>query len=301
MSSKSKLYTSLLLMVAVIWGTGFIATQIAIDANFTPAFILMVRFVLSALIMVAVFFRDLLQIHREDLIGGLICGVFLYAGFILQTLGLSYSSPSNNAFITATNIVLVPFFTWMLFKKRPKIKAFLASVFCFLGVWVLSMQPGRGLAMHFGKGDLFTLGCAIVFAMHTTSIGFFVKKSHNTRAYNTVQIAVAAVLSVLYFLITDSNLSQFSPKVEHLAIIYLAVFSTCVAYFVQTTVQKHLSPSKTAVIIAMESVFASILSVLLGYDTLRFTLVFGGLLVLTSIWVIEIDFKKQWKIPSTIK
>ena len=288
-----KYYSALLLLVAVIWGGGFIATQVAIDAGFSSAFIMVVRFALAAIIFSAVFHRDVADLTAKALPSGLLCGTLLFLGFALQTVGLEFTTPSNNAFLTSTNIVLVPFLSWLLFRRRPLLKSFLGAMLCFLGVWALSWQPGAG-ALAFGKGEILSLLCAVSFAMHTTTLGYFACRV-NVRVLNFLQLSVSALLSVLFFLATDRDFGQFRPVPAHLAVLYLAVLSTCLSYFIQTTAQKHVSASKTAVILSLEALFAAILSVALGYDPLGPGLVLGGALVLGSVILVEVDFSRAKK------
>ena len=97
-----------LLLVAVIWGTGFIASQMALDANLSSAFIMFVRFAIAALIVGLVFHRDLKQqLKKEHWKGGFLIGTFLFFAFYVQTVALQYTTPSNNAFITAANVVML--------------------------------------------------------------------------------------------------------------------------------------------------------------------------------------------------
>lgn len=285
---NNRKYTLLLFIVSVIWGTGFIATRIAIDASFSLAFIMLVRFGVGAAVFGAVSIRDIAKMRKADLLPGFICGSLLFVSFFLQTMGLKYTTPSNNAFITAANIILVPFLCWGLFRKRPPIIVFVGAGVCFLGVWVLSWQPGSG-AMSLGKGDLLTLLSAVTFALHTVTLGHFVGKCNSNRL-NFLQLGTSAVWSAALFFLTDRDFSQFRPGLRHLSVLYLTLFSTCFAYFIQTTAQKHIPPSRVAVIIATESLFASLLSVALGYEMLKGSLVLGGLLVLTSVLLVQTDF-----------
>lgn len=285
---SEKGYSVLLFVVAAIWGTGFIATQIAIDAGFSSQFIMLVRFSLAAMIFGIAFRKCLSAMQRTDLVGGFLCGALLFSSFFLQTVGLKYCTPANNAFITATNIILVPFLSWIVFRMYPQRKAFIGAILCFAGVWILSWQSSD-TAVLFGKGELLTLGGAVCFAFHTVCLGYFARNI-DTKKLNFVQLATAAVFSLLSFVIGDRDLTQFSPSKYHLAVLYLAVFSTCVAYFIQTTAQKHLPPSRVAVIIATESLFASVLSVVLGFEGIKLSLLLGGLLILSAVVVVETDW-----------
>lgn len=290
---SKKGYSVLLLVVAAIWGTGFIATQIAIDAGFSSQFIMLVRFSVAAIIFGIAFRKCLQTMKKTDLAGGFLCGVLLFSSFFLQTVGLKYCTPSNNAFITATNIIFVPFLSWAVFRMYPQRKAFIGAILCFAGVWILSWQPSDA-AVFFGKGELLTLGGAVCFAFHTVCLGYFARNV-DTKKLNFIQLATAAIFSVLFFVVGDRNIAQFLPTKYHLSVLYLAFFSTCIAYFIQTAAQKHLPPSRVAVIIATESLFASMLSVALGFESIKPNLLFGGLLILLAVMIVETDlisFKK---------
>ena len=145
-----------LLLVAVIWGTGFIASQMALDANLSSAFIMFVRFAIAALIVGLVFHRDLKQqLKKEHWKGGFLIGTFLFFAFYVQTVALQYTTPSNNAFITAANVVMVPFLWWAVSRKKPGTKYILSSFLCLIGIGILSVNLSSGIS--FQIGDLLTL------------------------------------------------------------------------------------------------------------------------------------------------
>lgn len=290
---KSRLHSGLLLVAAMFWGGSFIMNQITLDAGLRPTFVLMVRFALAAAILGIVFRRDVASLGRKDLAGGLLSGILFCAGFILQMNGLAHTTPSSNAFLTATNIVLVPFFSWIVFRKRPKVTAFAGALLCFLGVCLLSWQPG-GAAPSFGMGEALTLLCAVCFASHIVCLGYFAPRI-NTRGLNFMQILTAAVLTALFYFIADRDHSQFVPNRGHLAILYLVIFSTCIACFIQAAAQKHVSAPQASVIIATESLFAAVFSVAAGFERLRASLIAGGLLILVSVCIVEADFSVLWR------
>ena len=128
-----------LLVVAIIWGSGFIASQMALDAQMSSAFIMFVRFAIAALIVGIVFHKDLKKnMKKEHIKGGLLIGTFLFLAFYVQTVALQYTTPSNNAFITAANVVIVPFLWWAISKKKPGAKFIVSSFLCLLGIGIFS-------------------------------------------------------------------------------------------------------------------------------------------------------------------
>ncbi len=278
----------ILLLVAFIWGSGFIATQMAIDYGYSTSFILAYRFTISSVLFGIFFRKDLGKILKKENYGGVVVGVLLFLSFTLQTYGLEYTSPSNNAFITATNVVFVPFLSWLIFHIKPKINSFIAAFICLAGVSVLSIDFSVGFT-SFGIGELLTFGSAVCFALHTVSIGYYSKKIE-TNSIIFLQILTAGVLSIILFVFVDGGFKEFIPSAKQLPVLYLAIFSTSVCYFLQTKAQSVVSPTKTSIIISTESLFATTLSIILGYETLKLTIIVGGILVLSSVLLAEIDF-----------
>ena len=167
----------MLLLVAVIWGSGFIATEYALNANMSPLFIMALRFTIAALILFAATFKQLKSITKTEWIKGSIAGVFLFLGFFLQSFGQSMTTVSNSAFITATNVIMVPFVVWIFTRKKPTLKIVLLACMTFIGVVVLTFSPNQGL--HLNIGDLLILLCAAAFACHITYVEIAVADSES--------------------------------------------------------------------------------------------------------------------------
>ncbi len=287
---NEKFYVFILFLVAFIWGSGFIATQIAMDYNYSAAFIMAYRFTVATLIFGIAFKKDLKEILKKENFGAVITGLVLFFSFAFQTYALEYTSPSNNAFITATYVVIIPFFSWIFFSSKPRWNVFLATGICLLGVTILSVDFKEGFTA-FGYGEILTFICAIGFAVHTLLLGEYANKI-DTKALVFLQMLTSSILSIILFALTDGDFLLFVPNKNHMPVLYLGVFSTSICYFLQTTAQKVVSPSKTSIIVANESVFAAVLSVILAFELFRINLLIGGILVLLSVILAEWQFKK---------
>ena len=121
---------------------------------------------------------------------GTILGLFLYVAFVLQTVGLQYTTPSKNAFLTAVNVVIVPFIGFLLYKRKIDLFELSGAVIALIGVAVLSLK----LSAEVNIGDLLTLCCAVGFAFHIFYTAKFVK-DEDAVLLTIVQMAVAAVIS----------------------------------------------------------------------------------------------------------
>lgn len=282
-----------LFFVAAIWGTGFIATQVAIDEGVGSAFIMVLRFTIAGAVMGAVSARELKKTTRKEVFSGLVAGVFLFGGFMLQTMGLEFSStPSVNAFLTAANVILVPFIVWLVYKKRPAGRVFVSAVACLAGVGALSIQPGE--AFRLAPGDLITLGGAFFFALHTVALAQLSGRI-NSRVLTFLQMEAAAALSAFVYFATVGFAPVQLTLRGFVAVLYLALASSCLAYFIQTHCQQAVSASKASLIIATESLFAALLSIMLGFEQFSIQIALGGVLILASLVLAEGEFGKKAK------
>lgn len=144
------------LLVAAIWGGGFIATDAALQ-TFDPFTVLMIRFIGASIVSIIVCLVSRVKISREALFRGSISGVLMYLAFAFQTFGLFFTNTGQNAFLTAVNVVLVPYIVWLLWKKKPSNHQLAASVVCLVGIACLSLSKGY---FSFSFGDSLSLACA---------------------------------------------------------------------------------------------------------------------------------------------
>ncbi len=281
----------LLLIVAVIWGSGFIASQMALDANVSPELLMMVRFSIATIIIGIAFHKKIKANKFNNIKKILPGGFFLFFAFFTQIIALQYTTPANNAFLTATNVVMVPFIWWAISKKVPKPNIFVASVLCLVGVALLSVKFNEGL--NFALGDWLTILCALLFAGHIVSSGLVADKI-DTPIIVFYQFATATVLSIAVFLLfTEKNISALYDINALGPLLYLGLLSTCLCYFLQIYGQKHVSASKSAIILGTEALFGSLFSVLLGYDALTWNMIAGGAVIMVALIATEYTGAKK--------
>ena len=277
-----------LLTVAIMWGFGFVANAVALN-DMSPLQILCVRFFLAAVIMGAFAFKKLKKVTKGTLFAGLILGLFLFVGFVLQTVGLQYTTPSKNAFLTATNVVIVPFIAFVIYKKKVDRFSVYGAILAMIGFAVLSLQGNLML----GYGDVLTLLCAVGFALHIFFTGEFVKR-HDAMALTAIQMIVAFVLSMISVFATgDYHISAVGNS--WISEIYLGVFSTSAAFFLQSVSQKYTDETTAAVVMSMESVFGSVFSILIVHDPVTSRVVIGCLLILSAVIISETKLKWLFK------
>ncbi|GKX29289.1 transporter [Vallitalea longa] len=283
-----------LVVVAIIWGSGFIATEYAIQANMSVSLIMVMRFSVAALILILTSIKQLKLIKGKELKHGIIAGCILFLAFYAQTIGQSQTTVSNSAFITATNVIMVPFIVWIMTRKRPPAKSFILAVVTLLGVGILTISPKNGLS-SFNFGDLMIFVCAVGFALHIAYLEIAVKSS-SAKIITLIQITTAAILSSIVLVIFDLD-SFYTVNWESAlpAVLYLGIFSTCICYFMQTSAQKHTTASKTGIILSMEGFFGTLFSVILSLEPLTAKIIVGGAIILSAVILTEVDIKSKHK------
>ncbi|MFR6484723.1 MAG: DMT family transporter, partial [Intestinibacter bartlettii] len=250
-------------LTAFIWGSGFIGVSISLSGGLTPLQILTIRFFIGAILLGVIFFKEIKNnITKEAVIAGSMIGVFLFIAFVFQTIGISYTTASKNAFLTAINVVIVPFIGFILYKRPLDKYGIISSIIAILGIGILSLDVD--FTINFG--DFLTIICAFGFAFHIFFTGEFVKK-HNPIVLTVVQFSVATVLSlIVQILFNEIKIEAQMSSI--MGVLYLGVFSTTVAFLLQTVCQKDVSETKSAIILSLESVFGTILSVIILHEVL---------------------------------
>jgi drug/metabolite transporter (DMT)-like permease len=241
-----------LVFVALFWGIGFVAMKDALD-TFPTFWLLTLRFGSAALLMGILFRNRLSAITKEDIRAGAIIGVFLFLGFATQTLGLNYTTPGKQAFLTATYVVIVPFLSWGLRRIFPGALSFFASFICLVGMGMLTLQEG---VLSIGKGDTLTLVCAFFFACQLIAIEYFAAKK-DPMILTLLQILMVCLLSLPAALVFETW-PGFQGGSGLWSIAYTVVFCTIFAFAVQNTAQKFTPSTHTAILLSLESDFGAL-------------------------------------------
>ncbi len=280
-----------LLIVAIIWGGGFIITKNALN-SVTPLYLTALRFWVAFFIIATIFIKKFKDITLDDIKGGTIVGIFLYMGFATQTIGIQFTTAGKSAFLTGTGVVMVPFLYWIIFKEKPDKFSTIGAIICFIGITALTLDEKISTI---GLGDSLTLSCALFFACHIVSTGFYVRKM-DMRILTSLQFLVVAILSTITAVFYEKMPMDMSIN-SWVSILFLGLFSTCVAFFLQTVGQKYTSSTHVAIILSMESVFGTIFSAIFLKESLSINMILGCVSILIAIITVETrwEFMKNKK------
>lgn len=290
MSTKSEtaLWPQLLIVAAtLIWGSSFLLMKQSV-AGIPVFFLLAVRFTGGGALMALIFWKKWKLTDRFHLMAGAVLGALMFFAYVLQTYGLNGlgswegTTPGKNAFLTATYCVLVPFFNWLLFRKKPSGFNILAAVLCLLGVALVSLNAQFEVV----GGDIFTLMGGVLFALHIIAISHYSQKG-DVILLTVLQFVTMAILSWVFVIFSNQWLTH-ALSMDHIwRLAYLTVAATALAMLFQNVGQAHTSPAMGAVLMSLEAPFGQLFAILFGDDEPTAPMYCGFFLIFLSVILSE--------------
>ncbi|MDG4656167.1 DMT family transporter [Ectobacillus antri] len=282
-----------LLFVSCIWGTTFIIVQNAISLV-EPFTFNSIRFLLAGTILVIILFCSQQQ-KQQSIGGGILVGLFLFAGYLFQTFGLLYTTSSKAGFLTGLSIVIIPVISFVFLRQKTGLLAVIGVIVASIGLFLLTADQ----AFTLNRGDVLVLFCAISFAVHILLNGYY-SKQYTPLFLSTVQILSVGVLSgICAYLFEDwkriLSIDLWLNMSFLFALLLTALFATAIAFFIQTAAQTYVSPTRVAIILAMEPVFAALTGVFVAGETLTAAAIAGCALILLGMVFAELPNKPQKK------
>jgi len=276
-------FVALLAMTAA-WGSTFFMIK-DIVTRLGVLDLLTVRFAIATVALALVAGRQL-RMSRRTLIRGVGLGVLYGLAQILQTTGLAHTSASVSGFITGLYVVATPLLGAIILKSRVSGLTWLAAGLATLGLGVLSLN---GFAV--GYGELLTLASAIIYAGHIIALGRL-SEPGLAMSLSVVQMAVITVVCGLAALWpvagSPAGIQLPGSGRDWLIVIYLAVIAGALTMLLQVWAQARVEPSRAAVVMAMEPVWAAAFAVALGGERITVRMIIGGLAILGAMYLVEV-------------
>jgi drug/metabolite transporter (DMT)-like permease len=273
-----------LVIVVAIWGATFVLVKEALQDSSTLLF-LALRFSLASITLALAFTGRYpsFRAAKPSLAGGMLAGLCLFCGYFFQTAGLRSTTPSKSAFITALSVVMVPLIVSLVHRSVPHAAEAAGVVLATAGLGFMTLDRNN---LALSTGDLLTLACAFAFAVHVVVLAHFSGKS-SLEVLSLSQIGTAAVVALSTFWWAETPRVRWSPGLL-VALLVTGLFATALAFTVQSWAQRHTSPTRTALILTLEPVFAWVTSWLLTGERLSRRGMAGGILILSGVLVAEL-------------
>jgi drug/metabolite transporter (DMT)-like permease len=277
--SQRKKAEALLVTITFVWGSTFVIVKGALQ-NASPLPFLAVRFALAGALLILVLRRG--PLDRQAILPGAILGVFLFAGYVFQTWGLIYTTPSKSAFITGSSVIIVPLIM-VLGGARLHLANFAGALFGLIGIYLLVVPAGLD---SINRGDLFTLFGACSFAIHIVLVGRYTKRFAFQHLV-PIQVLAVGLFAFIALPVDRTRMLHWTWGLAA-AIVVTAVFATAFAFSVQNWAQQYTPPAHTALIFALEPVFAALTSRVVMGERLGSKAFAGAALVLLGMIISEL-------------
>ena len=268
-----------LIALAASWGLAFVIMKDSIERQSVNSF-LFTRFAVAVLFLVA-FRPTVFRAITKDLFAkAFFAGIVLGAGYILQTEGLARTGAAITGFVTGLYVVATPLISALLLKKKISLFTWGCVALATVGLALLSL---RGWSMGFG--EFLVLLCAIAFAAHIVALGQW-SSGRDVYAMTTVQLFAVTVLTGGF---AFAEGYQAPPDGGVWAVvIFTAIVCTAFGFIIQTWAQAHIEPTKVAVILTLEVVFAALFAITIGRESMTLQVALGGLILLTAMYLIVV-------------
>jgi drug/metabolite transporter (DMT)-like permease len=280
----SFLAAAALLLLAACWGSTFFLIKDLLDRVPTLDF-LALRFTIASVVLLLVAPRAIGRLSPVVRRHALVLGVLYALAQIFQTAGLAHTSASVSGFVTGLYVVCTPLLAAAILRTRIPPLTWAAVVVATVGLGVLTLN---GLSI--GYGEFITLVSAILYALHIVGLGAWSTPA-DALGMTILQVIVIAVLCSIATVPDGFVLPQRAG--DWASVLYMAIVVGALALFAQTWAQAHLPPTRSAIIMSMEPVFASLFAVWLGGEALTGRILIGGGLVFLAMVTVELAPRRR--------
>jgi drug/metabolite transporter (DMT)-like permease len=282
-SRVTLLATLALLAITASWGSTFFLIHDLLDRVPVVDF-LAVRFAIASIAILLVSPRAVVRLSPARRRQALVLGALYGVAQILQTAGLAHTAASVSGFITGMYVVATPLFAAVLLRTRIGAMTWLAVLLAVAGLGVLTLgDVSRGLGL--GYGEALTLVAALIYALHIVGLGAW-SDARDALGMSIIQCLVIAVICLVAA--APHGIVLPDRTGDWVAVVYMALVAGAAALLGQTWAQAHLPPTRTAIIMSMEPVFAALFAVLLGGESATLRMLLGGALVLAAMLIVEL-------------
>lgn len=286
-----------LVIVAFFWGSGFPAVKFAYE-SFSAFYQIGIRFLIAAVVLSVIFFRKLRFIDKNTIKSGLILSVILFMTYGFTVVGMNYTTSSRASFYSCLSVIIIPFLLKLLYRTKIGRRASVSVVICFVGLFLMSYSNDLSLSLN--VGDMLCVLCSFCAAGHVVATERLVlKEGMDSTLLSIVQMAFVSLIGFVFAFTFESAPTSITQN-SMLAMLFMGVLCTALAFWMQTTCQKFIGASKIGIIFSFEPIFGAVASYVLLSESLGFRGILGGLFIFISLIYSETGFaflrKKEMQI-----
>ncbi len=285
-------YESLLLITTLTWSMSFIWSKTVTNTGMDSGVYLFLRYTLAFLLLLPFSAKKFRRMTARQFKTGVMMGCIVFGGMIFQTCGIALTTPSNSSFITTAYVVIAPFTTWLLMKKKPQKHIYAAVGLCLVGIYILNMKPGEIISLNLGNALTLLGAVGWAFQLTYTSVA---GEYMDPILLSALNFGVTGLGGLLYSAVSGGLASITAQQLSGAwqAIVLAAVFPTIVANVIQVYAQHNVDANKAAVIYTLEAVFATFISVLMGFESWSLSVIAGGGIIFCAVLVAQLGGRRK--------
>lgn len=280
----------MLLVVTLCWGVSYYLMDLSLE-DMGPFTLNAHRFIIAFIVAGIFAFPKLKKPSKATLKYAVLLGAALIGVYAGATFGIKYTTLSNSGFLCGLTVIFTPILSSIIYKKVPDKKLTLVVTMCFIGIALLTLTENFSINFNNLKGDLLSLMCGFIYAIHLLLTEKAVSSEEvNPFQLGVFQLGVAGILNLILSVMVEKPHLPTEPRIWY-SVLFLAVFCTGVAFIAQSIAQQYTSASHVGVIFSLEPVFAGFVAFLFAGEILTTKSYIGAALMVSSIFIMEIDFK----------
>lgn len=277
----------MLLLVTLCWGVSYYLMDVSL-ADIGPFTLNAFRFLGAFLVAAVLLFPKLKTVNKMTLKYSLWIGLALVLVYIGATFGVMYTSLSNSGFLCALTVVFTPILARIFQKKKAEKKVIFVVILCVIGIALLTIKENLKPAL----GDILCILCAVAYAADLLITETAVEKEEvDALQLGIFQLGFTGIFNLILAFLVEEPHFPGSAAVWG-AVVFLAVFCTGLAFIVQAIAQQYTSANHVGVIFTLEPVFAGFVAFFAAGEVLLPRAYLGAVILITSLFVMEIDFKR---------
>ncbi|MEL7648340.1 MAG: DMT family transporter [Sedimentibacter sp.] len=285
----------MLLLITLGWGVSYYLVDLSLEdmGSFT---LNANRFLIAFAVAAVLSFPKLRNVSKATLMYSALLSVVLVFVYIGATFGIQYTTLSNTGFLCGLSVIFTPILSSIIYRRLPDRKVIFVVTMSFIGIGLLTLTDSLTINYANLKGDLLSIMCGFMYAIDLLITEKAVKKDDvNPFQLGVFQLGFTGAFNLVLAFVFEVPHLPTSPHIWA-PVLFLAVFCTGIAFIVQAVAQQYTSASHVGVIFSLETLFAGIIAFVFANEVLTAKSYVGAALMITSIFVMEIDFGELKKI-----
>lgn len=296
-----QIYGAVVLAMAC-FALSFVWFKVA-NVSYGPITIVLFRLVISSLLLFPIlkFSKRLVIPNKKDLRFMLLLTFFepfLY--FMGESFGLQYLSSTVGAVIIATIPLVSPFAAYIFYKEKISFRNIVGILISLFGVLMVIYEIGMGLTAS-------PLGVLLQFSAVISAVGYTVILHKISPRMNNLSIiffqnVIGSIYFLPFWLLFEKNRFIATPfdREGFLAIIYLAIFASTLAFVFFTFSVRQIGLTKANMFTNTIPVFTALFAWIILGDQLTLQKIGGIVVVISGLFLAQMKFRKRYKGPDPI-